>query len=240
MRRPQDDVARYRQLCLRSVGAQATRDPAATNRAAQELNAIASEWLASNDGRRRLIGLLDDPSAEVRLSAAGALLGTAPDLAMPALRNLTHEPGFVGLEAKWALRAKAPTSASANPPQIGARAGEGGEARIRSSTDAVAADLMRFHSLVMSRGLLQAAEEYRNSLPTLARAYGAIGLPDVAALIMRTIRRLQVVGDGTERGLPTDRLVEAEFEDLDAEYHEVLPSDSALIGLLAPPTLRPR
>ena len=217
-RAPAELREKYRTMCL--VRAQNRTDNVVeANSAAETAASIAAQLLASEEGRRELQELLGDPSADVRGSAARALLPVSPDIATPVLKELSRLPGFAGLEARWALDAGRSGRSRASPSN--ARARTSGP-RMRASLSTHDGNLVaRFHSAVMSLGLAEAIRPHAKNLAAIANAYVALGLEEVAWTILDAERLVSVSPAGS-----------ATLEDLDRRYHQLVPSDAVLMDRL--------
>jgi hypothetical protein len=90
---------RYREAVVAWGEAQA--EPARANRLFQRLHDLAKEIRQSEEGRKAIAGLLDDPVAAVRLAAATDALTWAPEVAEPVLEVLEQEPNLLAVTAKW-------------------------------------------------------------------------------------------------------------------------------------------
>jgi hypothetical protein len=78
--------------------------PAKANRLFDKIHAFFQQLRGSDVGREAIIGLLDDPIAAVRLSAATHALAWDPDRAQRVLEEVEKEPSLHGFTAKWTLR----------------------------------------------------------------------------------------------------------------------------------------
>jgi hypothetical protein len=94
--------SRYREAVVAWDKAQAEPDRA--NLLFDRLHDRSKQMRQSAEGRTAMTGLLDDPVAAVRLSAATDALTWAPEVAEPVLEALERETSLHAVSAKWTLR----------------------------------------------------------------------------------------------------------------------------------------
>lgn len=94
--------AKYRALVVEWDEA---RDvPEEANRLFDELHKLYKELRESEEGRRAITGLLDDPLTAVQLSAATHSLTLKPERAVAVLEELEQGGSLHAVTAKWTLR----------------------------------------------------------------------------------------------------------------------------------------
>ena len=83
---------------------EAKAEPSRANRLFDDLHEFRKQVRQSEDGRTAIIGLLKDPVAAVRLTAAVDTLTWSPDLGEAVLEALEDDPSLHAVTAKWTLR----------------------------------------------------------------------------------------------------------------------------------------
>ena len=82
---------------------EARDNPREANRLFDSIHALYKELRSSEDGRRAIVSLLDDPITAVRMTAASHSLAWEPK-AEQVLEDIEHEGNLHAVTAKWTLR----------------------------------------------------------------------------------------------------------------------------------------
>jgi hypothetical protein len=94
--------AKYRDLVVQWD--EARDDPKQANRLFDQVHALYKDVRQSEEGRRAISSLVDDPITAVRLSAATHSLAWQPARAEAVLEEIEREDNLHAVSAKWTLR----------------------------------------------------------------------------------------------------------------------------------------
>lgn len=94
--------AKYRSLVVEWN--QASEKPKIANRKFDALHKLYKELRDSPEGQLAIAGLMDDPNAAVRLSAATHSLAAKPERAVAVIQEIEQGGGREGFNAKWTLK----------------------------------------------------------------------------------------------------------------------------------------